>query len=139
MRGSPLLRASLVFLALLALSPFLWRMTHESARAVPTTPVSQKVDAVDLPLELAFTAAPKRVVITHLQKEVWTKDNPESEENLTLTLPWPAEGGELKFAVEWPEEAKLSAMRVTLADPERGEIERTLWGRGSKTGVLGFP
>jgi hypothetical protein len=114
-------------------------MTQEKARAIIDEPVVETVTVVELPLELAFTTKPKRVAIGHLGKEVWTKDNPESSEEITLKLPWPKEGGELNFSVEWPEEAALSAMRAKLIDPERGEIERTLWGRGAKSGVLGFP
>ena len=139
MRGSPLLRAFFVFVILLLLAPFLWRITQESARAVPNATVVEKVSSVEVPVELAFTAAAKRVVIVHLEKEVWAKDNPELSEEVTLNLAWPKEGGELKFIVEWPDDSALAAMRAKLIDPARGEIERTLWGRGAKTGVLGFP
>jgi hypothetical protein len=139
MRGSPLVRGLVVFALLLCLAPVLWRMTQENARAVVDAPVTAKVAATELPVELAFTMAPKRVAIGHLGKEVWTKENPEASEEITLTLPWPKEGGELSFTVEWPEGSPLSAMRVKLIDPERGEMERSLWGRGAKTGVLGFP
>ena len=139
MRGSPLVRALVVFALLLCLAPVLWRMTQEKARAVVDAPVAESASVVELPLELAFTTAPKRVTVGHLGKEVWSKEKPEATEELTLKLPWPKEGGELSFSVEWPEEATLSAMRAKLVDPERGEIERTLWGRGVKSGILGFP
>jgi hypothetical protein len=139
MRGSPLVRALVVFALLLCLAPILWRMTHEEAGANVEAPVSEKVTAIELPIELAFTAAPKRVTINHLGKQVWTKDNPEASEEFTLTLPWPKEGGELNFSVEWPESSPRSAMRAKLVDPEHGEMERSLWGRGTKTGVLEFP
>jgi hypothetical protein len=139
MRGSPVIRALIVFLLLLGLSPLLWRMT--SAEAVPQ-PVAVKTAATaetELSMSLAFTTRSTRVEIKHLGRVVWEKQNPESEEDLMVKLTWPAEGGELAFAVEWPADGPLSAMRVKLEDPERGTIERTLWGQGSRTGVLGFP
>jgi hypothetical protein len=128
-----------VFALLLCLAPVLWRMTQEKARAVVDAPVPETVTVVEIPLELAFTTTPKRVTIWHLGKEVWTKENPQASEEVTLKLSWPKEGGELNFSIEWPEGSPLSAMRAKLTDPDRGEIERTLWGRGAKTGVLGFP
>ena len=139
MRGSPLVRALVVFALLLCLAPVLWRMTQDNARGVVDAPVAETVSVVEIPLELAFTTPPKRVTIGHLGKEVWTKENPQASEEVTLKLPWPKEGGELSFTIEWPEGSPLSAMRAKLVDPDRGEIERTLWGRGAKTGVLGFP
>ena len=139
MRGSPLVRALVVFALLLCLAPVLWRMTHEEADARVETPVAEKVAEIELPMELAFTTVPKRVTINHLGKEVWAKENPEGSEEFTLILPWPKEGGELNFSIEWPENSPLSAMRAKLVDPEHGEMERSLWGRGTKTGVLEFP
>ena len=139
MRGSPLVRASIVFGLLLCAAPAMWKLTSVEPGETVQTPAAVVTAEADLPVELAFTAAPKRVSITHLGKPVWEKTDPEASEDLSLHLPWPAEGGELKFVVEWPEGSPLSAMRVKLTDPARGEIERSLWGRGPKTGVLGFP
>jgi hypothetical protein len=124
---------------LLGLAPALWRLTSAE---VPAPSAARKADDVkeqDIPVELAFTQAPTRARIAYLGKTVWEKASPEAAEELTLHLVWPKEGGELQFSVDWPEGASLSAMRVKLTDPEHGEIERTLWGRGAKTGVLRFP
>lgn len=139
MRGSPLLRALLVFLLLLGLAPVLWQMTHRDESRPVVAPAPAAVAEQEIPIELAFTTVPKRVTITHLGREVWKKDAVEETEDLTIKVPWPKEGGELKFTVEWADDAPLSAMRTRLEDPERGSIERTLWGRGTKSGVLGFP
>jgi hypothetical protein len=129
----------IVFALLLCVAPALWKMTNAGAAAPPPAPIPVAVTEQDIALELAFTTPPARVSIAHLGKQVWEKAAPESAEDVTLRLPWPSEGGELQFTLEWLEGAPLSAMRVKLTDPERGEIERSLWGRGPKTGVLGFP
>ena len=139
MRGSPLLRASIAFALLLCAAPGLWKLTTAEARPQPQTPKAAQTSEVELPVEIAFTAAPKRVAITHLGKQVWEESEPDANEELTLRIPWPEEGGELNFSVEWAEGAPLSAMRVKLTDPLRGEIERSVWGRGPKTEVLNFP
>jgi hypothetical protein len=136
MRGSPIIRALAAFLVLLALWPVLARVTTPSvqAKAAVAEVVAKKVQ-----LALSFTAAPKRVAIVHLGKEVWAKSAPAAEEELTLDIPWPAQGGELVFRVEWPDGAPLSAMRAKLTDPQDVEIERSLWGSGPTETVLNFP
>lgn len=140
MRGSPLLRALIVFALLLCLSPIIWKLTHAEAGqrviAAPELPITADQE---ISIELSFTTAPGRVAISYLGKTVWEKSKPEASEDLTVKVSWPKEGGELKFDVEWPESDSLSAMRVKLSDPVHGDIERSLWGRGTKTGVLKFP
>ena len=139
MRGSPLLRAAITFAALLLLAPLLWRMTQ----AKPTVPgiveVKSSSGAQEIQIALTFTTSTKRVGIVHLGQAVWSKDAPESQEEFSLKLPWPREGGELKFKVEWAEGAALSAMRVQLTDPADNKIERSLWGKGTVERVLNFP
>ena len=118
MRGSPLVRALVVFALLLCLAPVLWLMTQEKARAVVDVPVPETVTVVEIPLELAFTTTPKRVTILHLGKEVWTKENPQASEEVTLKLSWPKEGGELNFSIEWPEGSLVSwRIRPTRTSP----------------------
>lgn len=138
MRGSPLQRAILTFLILLGLAPLLWQMTKPAPAAVPVA-VTAPTGPVKLPLALAFTTAPKRVSVTYADKLVWQKDAPESREECELELVWPAEGGDLLFNVEWPEDAPLSAMRARLTLPSGSELERSLWGTGAVEKVLGFP
>jgi hypothetical protein len=138
MRGSPLLRAALAFLILLGLAPLLWQMTRPAASA-PVATAAPPSGPSKIHLDLAFTTAPARVSIKHLGKVIWTKDAPEASEEADLPLPWPKEGGELHFQIEWPADAPLSAMRAVLTDPKRNEIERSAWGRGTVDQVLGFP
>lgn len=136
MRGSPIIRALLAFLALLALAPLLAKVTSAAPRvaAVETVAPTRKVA-----LALTFTALPKRIVILHLGREVFSKAEPAAEEETTLDIPWPEQGGELLFKVEWPADAPLAAMRVRLTDPRDVEIERSLWGAGPTETVLNFP
>jgi hypothetical protein len=140
MRGSPLLRAALTFLVLLCLAPLLSQLTRPPASAtVPAAPAADKGPG-KIHLELAFTTPPKRVSISHLKKVVWSKDNPDAEEECDLELPWPKEGGELAFHLEWPDGANLCGMRARLTDPDDNKIERSLFGRGLvEEKVLNFP
>ena len=137
MRGSPIIRAIMAFVALLALAPLLGKVTADRARVAVLLPIG--VTAKKVGLVLSFTAIPKRVTVLHLGHEVWAKTDPSVEEELSLDVPWPAQGGELAFRVEWPAGAPLAAMRVRLTDPQDVEIERSLWGAGPTEDVLNFP
>ena len=109
MRGSPVIRALCAFIALLALAPLLAKVTASQPRTiiVQKDAATQKVE-----LALAFTTPPKNLTILHLGREVFTKANPATEEELSLDIPWPEQGGELLFRVDWPADAPLSAMRA---------------------------
>ena len=139
MRGSPLLRAAITFAAMLILAPLLWRMTQAESHAPKVVVSKPKDSAQEIRLTLTFTTAPRRVSIVHLEQQVWSKDAPATQEDVLLKLPWPKEGGELKFQVEWADGTPLSAMRVQLTDPTDTEIERSLWGTGVVKRVLNFP
>jgi hypothetical protein len=135
MRGSPILRAALVFIALLSLAPVLWRLTRAEARTVlqPEVQKRAKVEA-----RLTFSIPAKRAVIQHLGKEVWSKATPSAEETFTCGIPWPKEGVELHVLVEWPEGTRTAAMRVRLTAPDGAEHDLTVWGDASADDVLTF-
>lgn len=137
MRGSPVIRAIIAFVALLAFAPLLAKVTSNRARVEVVAPVAAVAKKVQL--VLSFTALPKRVTVLHLGREVWAKADPSTEEELSLDVPWPAQGGELAFRVEWPTGAPIAAMRVRLTDPQDVELERSLWGAGPTEDVLNFP
>jgi hypothetical protein len=139
MRGSPLLRAALTFLVLLSLAPLLWQMTRPKDVHASTPPTPPKVGSSKVRVELVFTAPPRRVEIKHLAQVIWSKDAPGPRDEYELELPWPKEGVELAFVIEWPENAPLSAMRATITDPGENKIERTIWARGKAEKVLNFP
>jgi len=138
-RGSPLLRAIIVFAALLALAPLLWQVTRSSNGASSVEqPAAKPGSSSRVDLALAFSSPAKRVSIEHLGREIWAKSEPEMEENATLELPWPKEGIDLHVKVEWPEGAPMAAMRMRVVAPNGTEHDRSVWGRGSADEVVTF-
>ena len=137
MRGSPILRAVLVFVALLALAPALWRLTRADARTVqPATQQAPKNAKAEV--RLTFSTPAMRVVIQHLGREVWHQLMPAAQETFTCEIPWPKEGVELHVIVEWPEGTRAAAMRVRLTAPDGAEHDRSVWGDTSADDVLTF-
>ena len=139
MRGSPLLRAIIVFAALLALAPLLWQVTRSSAGTSRVGQPAVKAGSSSR-VELALTISPqaKRVSIQHLGREIWAKGEPAMEESAAVDLTWPEEGVELRVKVEWPEGAPTGAMRVRVVAPDGTGHDRSVWGRGSADEVLVF-
>ena len=138
MRGSPLLRALLAFLAILALGWPLRRLTNASD-APREQPKAVVVEAKEVGLRLAFTLVPKSVKVLHLEKEVWSETAPVAEMERTLKLAYPDAGIDLQFQIEWPADAPLAAMRATLTDPAGDAHEHSVWGQGSTDEVVTFP
>ena len=137
MRGSPILRAILVFVALLSLAPVLWRLTRADARTVQ--PASQQAAKnVKTEVRLTFSTPAMRVVIQHLGREVWHQLMPAAQEIFTCEIPWPKEGVDLHVLVEWPEGTRAAAMRVGLTAPDGTEHDRSVWGDASADDVLTF-
>ncbi len=138
MRGSPLLRALLAFLAILALGWPLRRLT--TAADVPRDqPRPVVVEAKEVGLRLTFTLVPKSVKVLHLDREVWSESAPTAELEHKLKLAYPAEGVDLQFQIEWPSDAPLAAMRATLTDPAGDEHEKSVWGQGATNETVTFP
>jgi len=138
MRGSPLFRALLAFLGILSLGWPLRRLTS-ATEAVREQPVAVVVAAKEIGLRLSFTLVPKSVKVLHLEKEVWSETAPTAELERSLTLPFPDEGIDLRFQIEWPDDAPLAAMRVTFTDPADDAHEKSVWSQGSADVVLTFP
>lgn len=138
MRGSPLLRALLAFLAILALGWPLRRLTTAS-EAPREQPKAAVVEAKEVGLRLAFTLVPKSVTVRHLGEEVWSGTAPAAEMERTLKLAYPDAGIDLQFQIEWPADAPLAAMRATLTDPAGDAHEHSVWGQGSTDEVVTFP
>lgn len=138
MRGSPILRAVLVFIALLALAPLLWKMTRPAlADNAPKPPPQVKRTTVEA--RLNFSTAATSVAIQHLGREVWSNASPAMAETFTAEIPWPKEGVELHVLIAWPEGTRNAAMRVRLTAPDGAEYDRTVWGDVSADDVLKFP
>ncbi len=138
MRGSPLLRALLAFLAILSLGWPLRKLTS-ATDAPPAAPVPAGVEAQEIGLRLAFTLVPKSVKVLHLDTEVWSETAPGAEMEHRLKLAFPDEGIDLRFQIEWPDGAPLAAMRATLTDPAGDAHEKSIWGRGRADEVVTFP
>jgi len=136
MRGSPLFRAVIAFLAISLIGWPLWQLTHATgaARSEETGPLSQAIH-----LSLAFTLPPRGVKVRHLGKEVWTEGSGSSEIEREFSLPWPKEGIELQFQIEWPADAPLAAARVRIIDPSGREYEKSIFAQGPADEVLTFP
>ncbi len=138
MRGSPILRAVLVFLALLALAPLLWKMTRPVLADAAPKPQPQ-VKSARVEGRVNFSTAATHVTIQHLGREVWSKASPAMTENFSAEIPWPKEGIELHVLVAWPEGTHTAAMRVRLTAPDGTAYDRTVWGDTTADDVLTFP
>lgn len=141
MRGSPLLRAVLAFLILALAGLPLWRLTRpgnppqkSAGAAVPAAAARQRVA-----LALTFSAAPQGFAVRHLGQVVWSGQGAGREFAKELSIEYPPEGVDLEVAVEWPEGAGQSAVRLQLADPAGRQHEKTLWGAGKLEDVVTFP
>ena len=139
MHGSPLFRALLAFLVLLALAIPLWRLTHERqplhAAAVPLDGPPEK----DVSLQLDFTLLPRTVAVLHLGKEIWRAEPRQPELHAVLRIPWPAQGVDLRFQIDWADVAPLAAARIRVISLDGTTSERTVWSKGPADEVLTFP
>jgi len=138
MRGSPLVRAALAFLVILLLGWPLRKLTGGSPLATAAA-VATPVPVKEIELQLSFTAVPKTVRVLHLGKEVWSDAAPAAEIERMLRVPFPKEGVDLQFEIDFPENAQLAAVRVRLTDPAGETHEKSLWGTGRIDDVLTFP
>ena len=136
MLGSPLFRAVLAFVALAALGWPVWRLTHGYASA-PAAEVATAVKTAHV--TIAFTLPPRGVKLRHLGREIWSEANPPGEVGHDLALPWPKEGVDLEFQIDWPADAPLAAARVRVTDPDGREHEKSIFSKGPADAVLTFP
>ena len=138
MRGSPILRAVLVFIALLGLAPLLWKLTRpvlaDTVPKVQPEPRRAKVEG-----RVSFSTAATRVSIQHLGREVWGKASPSAAEDFSAEIPWPKEGIEFHVLVVWPDGTRNAAMRLRLTAPDGTDYDRSVWGDATADDVLRFP
>ena len=140
MRGSPLLRALLAFCIIALLGIPLWQLTRpEVVVAAPAPPPAKEELAKAIHLHLTFTTVPKKVVVSNLDKVVWEVTAPEADLEHDVSMAYPAEGVDLQFHIEWPEDGLLSAMRVQLTDPAGDTHDKSVWGKGVDDEVVTFP
>ncbi len=139
MRGSPLVRALLAFFVIALLGWPLWQLTRPEADAAPAPQAPPPTVQKAIHLHLTFTAVPKNLVVRHLDGEVWKAAAPEADMEKDISLDYPAEGVDLQFHLEWPEDGPMAAMRVQLTDPAGDTHEKSVWGKGIVDEVVTFP
>lgn len=137
MHGSPLLRALAAFVAILFLGLPLWRLTHPHAVAETVTAPVGTEGAKAIHLQLAFTQVPEKFRILFLGKELWKEPKPSAEMERDFQVPYPKEGIDLVFEIEWPGDT-LSAARVQLRTPDGRNLDKTIWGKGKAEETLTF-
>jgi hypothetical protein len=136
-RGSPLLRALAAFIIIAALGWPLAKLTHRGAAApIAALPAQGHEKAVTV--ALSFTHLPRRVAIWHLGEEKWSADVKESQIETTLTLPWPSEGVDLRFVVDWQDTGSLAGAQVRITDPEGTEHLGSIFSKGPADEILTF-
>ena len=138
MRGSPLFRALLAFLVLLALGIPLWQLTHGREPSYAPA-VTRPENAVSLQLQLDFTLLPRTVAVLYLGKEIWRPERPQPELHSVLRIPWPAQGVDLRFQIDWPDDGPLAAARIRVSSPDGTTYDRTVWSKGPADEVVSFP
>ena len=140
MRGSPLLRALLLFAAIALFALPLWRLTHPEPVKGPTVP--EAAATVD-PIELRATFLPSPPVefeVRHLGRTVWRTSGAERAASGPLALPVPPEGVDFQVVARWPSGQANAALRLELVRNGAPPLERMAWSRpdGSLDEVLTF-
>jgi hypothetical protein len=137
MKGSPLARAIMTVLALLALLFPLQRLTsHQSAPVIP--PPSQVSTArKKLHLELSSTTVPFKFRVTHSGELIWSGESSSPTVATDTELSFPPEGIDLVLDVSWPED-KETAVRLALTPEDAETIAKTVWGTTGASEVLTF-
>ena len=138
MKGSPLLRALLAFLAIAMAGVPLWRLTRAGTATAAPPPAVERV-AAQIPLRLTFSTAPRSFVIFHLGAVLWSGGTDGTDATKIVALPFPKEGVDLLLKVAWPTDAGDAAARIRLTDPDGNEHDKTIWGRGEIAEVVTFP
>lgn len=140
MRGSPLLRALLLFAALALFAVPLWRLT----RPEPAPTAENAPDVVIDPLELQATFLPVPPVqfeVVHLGKTVWRIAGADQAASGPLRLPFPTEGIDLQVRARWAAGQADGAVRLRIVRAGAPPSEKVAWSRtdGSIDEVLTFP
>lgn len=138
MLGSPILRAALVFFAMLALAPLMAQLT-KSVQGRPEPPAQAEAKNPSLDFRLSFSTQATSASIQHLGRDIWSKQMPGTAEEFSAALPWPREGIELRVVATFPDSAANAAIRVRVTDPDGTEHDRSAWGAPVTDDVLKFP
>jgi hypothetical protein len=135
MKGSPLLRALLVVIALLAVLWPLRSLTTHHTKKRPAAPQTAATAQSNVRLVLTSTTFPFAFEVSHLGKPIWKGEANESSVARDVRLIFPPEGIDLLIDAKW-ERQKQTAVKVDLT-PEGGDtITKTLWGTTQVNAVL---
>jgi hypothetical protein len=137
MRGSPLVRALVVLVGLLALLLPLRRLTSHQTVQQPT--INTQIPAAKkLHLELTSTSAPFRYEVSFSGKVIWHGESSTNSAASDVDLDFPAEGIDLVLDASWSE-TRPTAIRLQITPPDGTPIAKMVWGNGTKaSGVLTF-
>ncbi len=136
MRGSPLLRALLVVIVLLALLWPLRSLTTHRTKEPPTSPRTPGAES-KVHLVLTSTTFPFTFEVSHLGKTIWKGEANESNAARDLQLIFPPEGIELVIDAKW-QENKQTAVKIDVTPDGGDTITKTLWGTTEVSDVLTF-
>jgi hypothetical protein len=139
MGGSPLLRAFLVVIALLALLAPLRTLT--SRRSETATLVKQAAQSLTakkkVRLELTSTTVPFKYQITGGGKTIWSGESNSTTVATDAELNFPPEGIDLVLDASWNEK-KQTAVKLALIPQDSDMMAKTIWGTTSVSEVLTF-
>lgn len=137
MRGSPLARAIMTVIALLALLLPLRRLTsHQTVNVLPTS--TQDITAKKkLHLELTSTMVPFKFQVTHGGNPIWSGESSSTTVARDTELKFPPEGIDLVLDVSWVQDQE-AAVRLALTPEDSDTIVKTVWGEQSASEVLTF-
>jgi hypothetical protein len=139
MGGSPLLRAFLVVIALLALlAPLRTLTSRRSETATLVKPAAQSLTAKNkVRLELTSTTVPFKYQITGGGKTIWSGESNSTTVATDAELNFPPEGIDLVLDASWNEK-KQTAVKLALIPQDSDMMAKTIWGTTSVSEVLTF-
>jgi hypothetical protein len=137
MRGSPLARAIMTVIALLALLLPLRRLTSHQSSTVLPPPAQVSTARQKLHLELTSTTVPFKFLVTHGGKPIWSGKSTATIVATDTELRFPPEGIDLVLEVSWSEDQE-TAVRLALTPEGSDTIAKTVWGTMNASEVLTF-
>jgi hypothetical protein len=139
MRGSPLVRAILVVIALLALLiPLRTLTSRRSETAAPLQQPAQGSTAKKkFRLELTSTTIPFKYQVASGGQAIWSGESNSPTVATDAELNFPPEGIDLVIDVSWTEK-KQTAVRLALIPQNSAMMTQTIWGTTGVSEVLTF-
>jgi hypothetical protein len=137
MRGSPLARAIMTVIALLALLLPLRRLTSHQSSTVLPPPAQVSTARQKLHLELTSTTVPFKFQVIHGGKPIWSGESTATTVATDTELRFPPEGIDLVLEVSWSEDQE-TAVRLALTPEGSDTIAKTVWGTMNASEVLTF-